>query len=194
MGRFFSLASPVGGGRLAAETTTRLLEATEIRRAVTRIAHEILERNKGAADLVLVGIAARGDDLARRLAAEIDRIEGTRLRVGVLDITFYRDDIGMRAEAPEVRETRIPFDVTGKTVVLVDDVLFTGRTIRAAMDALVDFGRPRAIQLAVLVDRGHRELPIRADYVGRNIPTSRNQSVQVRLREIDGLDEVEVDG
>ncbi|HET6771274.1 MAG TPA: bifunctional pyr operon transcriptional regulator/uracil phosphoribosyltransferase PyrR [Actinomycetota bacterium] len=174
------------------ETTTRLLEATEIRRAVTRIAHEVLERNKGAADLVLVGIAARGDDLARRLAAEIDRIEGTAVPVGVLDITFYRDDIGLRAEAPVVRETRIPFDVTGKTVVLVDDVLFTGRTIRSAMDALVDFGRPRAIQLAVLVDRGHRELPIRADYVGKNVPTRATQQVQVRLKETDGDDAVDV--
>ena len=177
---------------MASETTTRLLQATEIRRAVTRIAHEILERNKGAADLVLVGIAARGDDLARRLAVEIDRIEGTAVPVGVLDITFYRDDIGLRAEAPEVRETRIPFDVTGKTVVLVDDVLFTGRTIRSAMDALVDFGRPRAIQLAVLVDRGHRELPIRADYVGKNVPTRASQQVQVRLKETDGVDAVDV--
>jgi pyrimidine operon attenuation protein / uracil phosphoribosyltransferase len=192
VGRFFFPASVVAGGRLASEITTRLLEATEIRRAVTRIAHEILERNKGAADLVLVGIAARGDDLARRLAAEIDRIEGIHLPVGVLDITFYRDDIGLRAEAPEVRETRITFDVTDKTVVLVDDVLFTGRTIRAAMDALVDFGRPRAIQLAVLVDRGHRELPIRADYVGKNVPTRAGQQVRVQLRETDGADAVDV--
>jgi pyrimidine operon attenuation protein/uracil phosphoribosyltransferase len=177
---------------MASDTSVRLLEASEIRRAVTRIAHEILERNKGPKDLVLVGIAARGDDLARRLAAEIGRIEGIQLPVGVLDITFYRDDIGMRAEAPEVRETRIQFDVTGKTVVLVDDVLFTGRTIRAAMDALVDFGRPRAIQLAVLVDRGHRELPIRADYVGKNVPTRTGQQVRVRLEETDGTDAVEV--
>jgi pyrimidine operon attenuation protein/uracil phosphoribosyltransferase len=177
---------------MASETTTRLLDATEIRRAVTRVAHEILERNKGAVDVVLVGIAARGDDLARRLSGEIRRIEGIDVPVGVLDITFYRDDIGMRAEAPEVHETRIPFDVTGKTVVLVDDVLFTGRTVRAAMDALVDFGRPRAIQLAVLVDRGHRELPIRADYVGKNLPTRAGQRVQVRLEETDGIDTVEV--
>jgi pyrimidine operon attenuation protein/uracil phosphoribosyltransferase len=192
MGRSFFPVSLIGVGRMASDTTTRLLEATEIRRAVTRIAHEILERNKGAADVVLVGIAARGDDLARRLATEIQRIEGTSLLVGVLDITFYRDDIGLRAEAPEVRETRIPFDVTGKTVVLVDDVLFTGRTIRSAMDALVDFGRPRAIQLAVLVDRGHRELPIRADYVGKNVPTRATQQVQVRLKETDGVDAVDV--
>jgi pyrimidine operon attenuation protein/uracil phosphoribosyltransferase len=170
----------------------RLLESGEIRRALTRIAHEILERNKGPGRLALIGIAARGDDLARRLAAEILRIEGVDVPVGVLDITFYRDDIGMRTEAPEVHETRIPFDITDTTLVLVDDVLFTGRTIRAAMDALVDFGRPRAIQLAVLVDRGHRELPIRADYVGKNVPTRRDEEVQVRLAEIDGEDAVVV--
>jgi pyrimidine operon attenuation protein/uracil phosphoribosyltransferase len=174
------------------EPRARLLEAGDVRRAVTRIAHEVLERNKGAADLALVGIAARGDDLARRLAAEIARIEGGEVPVGVLDITFYRDDIGMRAEAPEVHETRIDFDVTGRTVVLVDDVLFTGRTIRAAMDALVDYGRPRAIQLAVLVDRGHRELPIRADYVGKNVPTRAQELVRVLLEETDGLDAVEL--
>jgi pyrimidine operon attenuation protein/uracil phosphoribosyltransferase len=170
----------------------RLLEAPEIKRSVTRIAHEILERNKGAGRLVLVGIAARGDELARRLASEIARIEGVAVPVGVLDITFYRDDIGMRAEAPEVHETRIDFDITGGTVVLVDDVLFTGRTIRAAMDALVDFGRPKTIQLAVLVDRGHRELPIRADYVGKNVPTRKDEDVQVRLTEYDGEDAVVV--
>jgi pyrimidine operon attenuation protein/uracil phosphoribosyltransferase len=168
----------------------RLLDAGEIRRAITRVAHEVLERNKGAGRLVLVGIAARGDDLARRLAAEIARIEGVAVPVGTLDITFYRDDIGLRAEAPEVHETRIGFDITGCTVVLVDDVLFTGRTIRAAMDALVDFGRPQAIQLAVLVDRGHRELPIRADYVGKNVPTRRDEDVRVSLEETDGEDAV----
>ncbi|MGH2573974.1 MAG: bifunctional pyr operon transcriptional regulator/uracil phosphoribosyltransferase PyrR [Actinomycetota bacterium] len=170
----------------------RLLEPGEIRRALIRIAHEILERNKGPGRLALIGIAARGDDLAMRLAAEILRIEGVDVPVGVLDITFYRDDIGMRTEAPEVHETRIPFDITDTTLVLVDDVLFTGRTIRAAMDALVDFGRPRAIQLAVLVDRGHRELPIRADYVGKNVPTRRDEEVQVRLAEVDGEDAVVV--
>jgi pyrimidine operon attenuation protein/uracil phosphoribosyltransferase len=169
------------------------MEEADVRRAVSRIAHEILERNKGARDVALVGIAARGDDLARRLAAEIERIEGTVVPVGVLDITFYRDDIGMRAEAPEVHETDVTFDVTGRTVVLVDDVLFTGRTIRAALDALVDFGRPRAIQLAVLVDRGHRELPIRADFVGKNVPTHRDDLVRVALREVDGEDAVVVD-
>ena len=177
---------------MAPETTTRILGPAEIKRAVTRIAHEILEATPGAADLVLVGIAARGDDLARRLAGEIAAIEGVEVPVGVLDITFYRDDIGLHAEAPEVHETRIGFDVTGKTVVLVDDVLYTGRTIRAAMDALVDFGRPRAIKLAVLVDRGHRELPIRADHVGKNLPTHAGQRVQVRTQETDGHDAVEV--
>ena len=171
----------------------RLMDGGDIRRAVTRVAHEIVERNKGARRLVIVGIAARGDDLARRLASEILRIEGVEVPVGVLDITFYRDDIGMKAEAPEVHETRIGFDVTGRTVVLVDDVLFTGRTIRAAMDALMDLGRPRKIQLAVLVDRGHRELPIRADFVGKNVPTGRADDVRVLVSEVDGEDAVIVE-
>jgi pyrimidine operon attenuation protein / uracil phosphoribosyltransferase len=172
---------------------SRLMDEADIRRALTRIAHEILERNKGAEDLVLVGIADRGDDIARRLAAEIRRIEGTEVPVGELDITFYRDDIGLRAEAPEVHETRIPFPVDGRTVVLSDDVLFTGRTIRAALDALIDFGRPRAIQLAVLVDRGHRELPIRADFIGKNVPTRTGDQVRVALTEVDGEDAVLVE-
>ena len=172
---------------------SRLMDEADVRRALTRIAHEILERNKGAEDLVLVGIAARGDDIARRLAAEIRRIEGTGVPVGALDITFYRDDIGLRAEAPEVHETRIPFPVDDRTVVLVDDVLFTGRTIRAAFDALMDFGRPRAIQLAVLVDRGHRELPIRADFIGKNVPTRAGDQVRVALTEVDGEDAVLVE-
>jgi pyrimidine operon attenuation protein/uracil phosphoribosyltransferase len=169
-----------------------LLDADDIRRSLTRIAHEIVERDDGATDLVLVGIANRGDHLAWRLAAEIERIEGSSVPVGVLDITFYRDDIGMRAEAPEVHETNIDVDITGRTVVLVDDVLFTGRTIRAAMDALTDFGRPARIRLAVLVDRGHRELPIRADFVGKNVPTRRDDDVRVRVRELDGDDAVVV--
>jgi pyrimidine operon attenuation protein/uracil phosphoribosyltransferase len=171
----------------------RLMDEAEVRRSITRIAHEIIERNKGAEGVVLVGIAARGDDLARRLAEEIGRIEGRTVPVGALDITFYRDDIGIRAEAPEVHETRIDFDINGWTVVLVDDVLFTGRTIRSALDALVDFGRPTAIQLAVLVDRGHRELPIRADFVGKNVPTRKDEDVRVVLREVDGEDAVLVD-
>jgi pyrimidine operon attenuation protein/uracil phosphoribosyltransferase len=172
--------------------TATVMAAEDIRRALTRIAHEILERDKGAADVVLVGIADRGDDLARRLAAEVSRIEGVEVPVGVLDITFYRDDIGLRAEAPEVHETRIGFDVSGKVVVLVDDVLYTGRTIRSAMDALMDLGRPHKIQLAVLVDRGHRELPIRADFVGKNVPTSRGDNVRVQVQELDGADAVTV--
>ena len=174
--------------------TAKVMEPDDVRRALTRIAHEVLERDKGVSDVVLVGIADRGDDLARRLAHEIRRIEGAEIPVGVLDITFYRDDIGMRAEAPEVHETRIPFDVSGKTVVLVDDVLYTGRTIRSAMDALMDLGRPRKIQLAVLVDRGHRELPIRADFVGKNVPTSRADDVRVLIDEVDGEDGVVVEG
>jgi pyrimidine operon attenuation protein/uracil phosphoribosyltransferase len=154
---------------------------------VTRIAHELVER-EATGELVLVGIADRGDHLAFRLAREIEAIEGRRPPVGVLDITFYRDDIGLTAEAPEVHETRIPFDVSGRTVVLVDDVLFTGRTIRAAMDALTDLGRPSRIRLAVLVDRGHRELPIRADFVGKNVPTRREDDVRVMVSELDGED------
>jgi len=187
-------------GRLAAHAVgrfslmgARLMDPAEIRRAVTRIAHEVLERNKGAERIALVGIAARGDDLARRLAEEISRIEGVKVPVGILDITFYRDDIGLRAEAPEVKETRIDFDVGDRTVVLVDDVLFTGRTIRSAMDALMDLGRPSVIQLAVLVDRGHRELPIRADFVGKNVPTQKEDLVSVRLEETDGEDAVLVE-
>jgi pyrimidine operon attenuation protein/uracil phosphoribosyltransferase len=175
-------------------TGVRLLDAEDVRRALARIAHEIIERNHGAEHVALVGIANRGDDLARRLAQELVEIEGTKVPVGILDITFYRDDIGMTAEAPEVHETHVEFDVTGATVVLVDDVLFTGRTIRAAMDALMDFGRPRKIQLAVLVDRGHRELPIRADFVGKNVPTGRDQDVRVLVRELDGEDAVVVEG
>jgi pyrimidine operon attenuation protein/uracil phosphoribosyltransferase len=165
----------------------RILGPDDVRRALVRIAHEIVERER-TEGLVLVGIADRGDHLALRLAREIAAIEGTDVPVGVLDITFYRDDIGLTAEAPEVRETRIPFDVGARTVILVDDVLFTGRTIRAAMDALIDFGRPRRIRLAVLVDRGHRELPIRADFVGKNVPTQLSDDVRVMVAEVDGED------
>lgn len=173
---------------------TAVLDADAMRRSIVRIAHEIAERNDGVRDVVLVGIADRGDHLASRLAAELRGIAGAEVPVGTLDITFYRDDIGRRTEAPEVHETRIPFDVTDRTVVLVDDVLFSGRTVRAAMDALIDFGRPRAVQLAVLVDRGHRELPIRADFVGKNLPTSRDDRVRVLVSEVDGRDGVEVGG
>jgi pyrimidine operon attenuation protein/uracil phosphoribosyltransferase len=169
------------------------MDRSDVGRALTRIAHEICEGEDGAAGLVLVGIADRGDHLAGRLATVIERIEGIAVPVGVLDITFYRDDIGMRAEAPEVHETRIGFDLTGRTVVLVDDVLYTGRTIRAAMDALMDLGRPRRIRLAVLVDRGHRELPIRPDFVGKNVPTSDHDQVRVLVNELDGEDGVVVE-
>jgi pyrimidine operon attenuation protein / uracil phosphoribosyltransferase len=165
----------------------RLLGPDDVRRALARMAHEIVEREP-IDGLVLVGIADRGDHLAVRLARELARIEGAEVPVGVLDITFYRDDIGLTAEAPEVHETRIPFDVSGRTVVLVDDVLFTGRTIRAAMDALMDLGRPRRIRLAVLVDRGHRELPIRADFVGKNVPTRLEDDVRVMVTEVDRED------
>ena len=164
-----------------------ILGADDVRRALARIAHEIVERER-IDGLVLVGIADRGDHLALRLSREISRIEGVDVPVGVLDITFYRDDIGLTAEAPEVHETRIPFDVSDRTVVLVDDVLYTGRTIRAAMDALTDLGRPRRIRLAVLVDRGHRELPIRADFVGKNVPTRLDDDVRVMVTEVDGED------
>ena len=173
---------------------TAVLDADAMRRSILRIAHEIAERNDGVDAVVLVGIADRGDHLAARLATELRAIAGSEVPVGSLDITFYRDDIGRRTEAPEVHETRIPFDVTDRTVVLVDDVLFSGRTVRAAMDALVDFGRPRAVQLAVLVDRGHRELPIRADFVGKNLPTSRDDRVRVLVAEVDGRDAVEIGG
>ncbi len=167
-----------------------ILEEQGLKRSIVRIAHEILERNRGTERLCLVGICTRGVFLARRLAAEIERIEKAAVPVGILDITLYRDDLTLVATQPLVRKTEIPFDITDRVVVLVDDVLYTGRTIRAALDALVDLGRPQAIHLAVLIDRGHRELPIRADYVGKNIPTARAETVEVRLRETDGSDAV----
>ena len=168
----------------------RVMDAAALRRALVRIAHEILERNQGTAKLGLVGVHTRGVPLARRLAEQIRLIEGVRVPVGVLDITLYRDDLTTVAHQPLVRRTDIPYDVTRQTIVLVDDVLYTGRTARAALDALIDLGRPDRIQLAVLIDRGHRELPIRADFVGKNLPTSRQEVVAVRLEEIDGRDEV----
>ncbi len=168
-----------------------LMDGEALRRAVTRIAHEVLERNKGVENLVLVGIRTRGVPLARRLAAAIAQIEGVEVPVGGLDITLYRDDLSALAYNPIVRGTDIDFDLNGKKVILVDDVLYTGRTIRAALDAVIDMGRPKAVQLAVLIDRGHRELPIRADYAGKNVPTSRKEDVRVSLKEADGgLDEV----
>jgi pyrimidine operon attenuation protein/uracil phosphoribosyltransferase len=170
----------------------QILDPVALDRALTRIAHEILEKNGGAAELAFVGLRTRGVTLAQRLAAKIARIDGATLPVGTLDITLYRDDLGLRG-APVVRGTDIPFSIKDKTVVLVDDVLFTGRTVRAALDALIDLGRPKAIQLAVLIDRGHRELPIRPDYVGKNLPTSRRETVAVRLREHDGEDRVVIE-
>ena len=167
-----------------------VLDARDISRALTRISHELLERNKGATDLVLLGLHTRGVPLARRVAAKISSVEGTDVSVGSLDVTMYRDDLRMRP-ARTLLPTQIPHGgIDGRIVVLVDDVLFSGRTIRAALDALGDIGRPRAVRLAVLVDRGHRELPIRADYVGKNLPTSLREAVQVRLAESDGLDAV----
>ena len=168
----------------------QIMTADEIRRATIRISHEIVEKQAGTAGLVLVGIQRRGVPLARRIAAAIAENEGAAIPVGALDITFYRDDLSLVAQQPVVKGTDLPFDLNGSTIVLVDDVLYTGRTIRAAMDALVDFGRPQAIRLAVLVDRGHRELPIRADHVGKNVPTSREEVVRVQLEEIDGEDAV----
>ena len=171
----------------------QVLDETTLERALTRISHEILERNGGAADLVFVGLRTRGVTLAQRLAERIAAIDGTKVPVGTLDITLYRDDLGLKTDQPIVRGTDIPFPIKGKTVVLVDDVLFTGRSIRAALDALIDLGRPKMIQLAVLIDRGHRELPIRPDYVGKNLPTSRRESVAVRLKEHDGEDRVVIE-
>ncbi len=167
----------------------QVLDEHALDRALTRIAHEILERNAGADELAFVGLRTRGVTLAKRLAAKIARIDGVQLSVGTLDISLYRDDLSLRT-APVVRGTDVPFPMKDKIVVLVDDVLFTGRTVRAALDAMIDLGRPRMVQLAVLVDRGHRELPIRPDYIGKNLPTSRRESVAVRLREHDGEDRV----
>ena len=172
----------------------QVMDALAIHRALVRIAHEILERNKGTEDLALIGIRSRGVQLAERLRKRIAEIEGGEPPpFGVVDITLYRDDLDRGLDSPVVQGTDIPFPVVGRRILLVDDVLYTGRTVRAAMDALVDFGRPQSIQLAVLVDRGHRELPIRADYVGKNLPTSRREQVQVRLAEADGVDEVVIE-
>ena len=173
-----------------------VMDAERISRALTRIAHEILERNRELSNLALVGVRSRGVPIAQRIASDIDAIGNGPIAVGSLDITLYRDDLMRAAVGPQplVRRTEIPFSIDDRKILLVDDVLYTGRTIRAALDALIDFGRPKAIQLVVLVDRGHRELPIKADYVGKNVPTSRQESVQVRLREIDGVDEVLLQG
>jgi pyrimidine operon attenuation protein/uracil phosphoribosyltransferase len=167
----------------------QILDKDAVRRAVVRLSHEIVEKNKGTKDLCLVGIRSRGVIIAERIHQSIKDIEGDDVPVGILDITLYRDDLTMIGTQPLVRETQINFDISDKRLILVDDVLFTGRTIRAALDALIDFGRPASIQLAVLIDRGHRELPIRAEYVGKNIPTSLNQNVKVILQETDGQED-----
>ncbi len=167
-----------------------LMDAEAMRRAIVRISHEIIEKNKGVEDIVIVGIRTRGVPMAERLAAAIEKIENVKVPVGMLDITLYRDDLSTLAYNPIVHGTELDMDLNGKIVVLVDDVLFTGRTIRAALDAVIDIGRPRAIQLAVLIDRGHRELPIRADFAGKNVPTSKKEDVRVQLQEQDGIDEV----
>ena len=174
----------------------QVMDADRMSRALTRIAHEILERNRGLDEIALVGIRTRGVPLARRLARSLKEINGDSVATGALDITLYRDDLMRHPVGPQpvVRSTEIPFSIDDRKILLVDDVLYTGRTIRSALDALIDFGRPRAIQLVVLIDRGHRELPIKADYVGKNVPTSVRQSVQVRLLEIDGADEVVIEG
>ena len=174
---------------MTSRTKAVVMDATAVDRAITRIAHEVLEANKGAQGLVIVGIVTRGAHLAHRLAERVKEIEGAEVPVGTLDISFYRDDVSTRNN-PEVHRTDLPFELTDACVVLVDDVLFTGRTIRAAMDALMDYGRPSCIRLAVLVDRGHRELPVRADYVGKNVPTSSRERVHVHLAETDGEDVV----
>lgn len=168
-----------------------ILNEDDIDRVIRRISHEILERNKGPESLVFIGIQKRGVQLADRIAKNIEKFEGTEIKAGKLDITFYRDDIGQNIK-PNAQITDISFDIEGKNVILVDDVLYTGRTVRAALDAIIDFGRPKSIQLVVLIDRGHRELPIRADYVGKNLPTSLDESVEVKLKETDGLDSVTV--
>ena len=165
-----------------------IIDAEGLRRIITRIAHEIVERNKGTEDLVLVGVRRRGVPLAERIAAKIAEFESKSVPQGCLDITLYRDDLSQVGPQPIVGGTEIPVDLTGKVVVLVDDVLYTGRTVRAAMDAIMDLGRPRAVQLAVIVDRGHRELPVRADFVGKNVPTSKKEIIGVRVKEIDHED------
>lgn len=169
---------------------TKLIDSTGFQRTVNRLAHEVVEKNKGGDNLAVVGIRTRGDYLARRVASKIQELEGHSVKVGTLDITLYRDDLRGRLDQPRLQSTEILFDITGKVIVLIDDVLFTGRTIRAALNALMDIGRPIVIQLLVLVDRGHRELPIKADFVGKNVPTSLDQEIKVLMSEVDGEDAV----
>ena len=171
----------------------QIMDEKAIGRAITRISHEIIEKNKGIENVVLIGIKTRGVPVATRIANKIEAIEGQRVDAGEMDITLYRDDLSKKQIDPVVNSTKIDFDITDKTVILVDDVLYTGRTVRSALDALMDIGRPKAIQLAVLVDRGHRELPIRSDYVGKNVPTSRNEIISVKLMECDKEDSVSIE-
>lgn len=171
-----------------------LMDETAIKRVITRIAHEIIEKNKGVENVALIGIRRRGGPLAQRLAERIEEIEGIKVPVGILDITLYRDDLTTLASQPQLHRTEVFFNINDMNIILVDDVLFTGRTVRAAMDALIDIGRPRCIQLAVLVDRGHRELPIKADYVGKNVPTSLQEVISVLVTEIDDKEEVVIQG
>jgi pyrimidine operon attenuation protein/uracil phosphoribosyltransferase len=168
----------------------QIIDEAGFERTITRLAHEILEKNKGAESIVIVGIRTRGEFIARRIARKIEEVEGVTLPIGSLDITLYRDDLLGKLEQPQLKGTDIMFDINDRNVILIDDVLFTGRTIRAALDELIDLGRPRTIQLAVLVDRGHRQLPIRADYVGKNVPTSSSESIRVHVKEVDGEDAV----
>jgi pyrimidine operon attenuation protein / uracil phosphoribosyltransferase len=186
-------SNPTGLEAFLMSGPTVVMDAADVHRALVRIAHEVVERNKGTDGLVVVGIHTRGVPLAGRLAAKLTEIEGRPVPTGALDVAMYRDDIGMRPPHA-THDTHLPFDLAGTVVVLVDDVLYTGRTVRAALDALTDFGRPRAIQLAVLVDRGHRELPLRADYVGKNLPTAADHAVRVQLQETDGSDGVAIEG
>ncbi|MDR1773975.1 MAG: bifunctional pyr operon transcriptional regulator/uracil phosphoribosyltransferase PyrR [Clostridioides sp.] len=171
---------------------SQIMDKTQISRAITRISHEIIEKNKGIENVVIIGVRTRGIPLAERIAQKIGEIENQKLQTGTIDVTLYRDDLDKFKETPVVKGSFLDFDIHGKIVVLVDDVLYTGRTVRAALDAIIDIGRPSAIQLAVLVDRGHRELPIRADYVGKNVPTSRSEEITVRVEEIDGEDSVTI--
>ncbi|MFQ5706873.1 MAG: bifunctional pyr operon transcriptional regulator/uracil phosphoribosyltransferase PyrR [bacterium] len=168
----------------------QIIDEEDLNRTITRLAHEIVERNRGVENLLLLGIRTRGVPLAKRIIDKIEEIEKIKLPLGILDVTMYRDDVFKKIKQPKVQTTEIDFDIDGKTVILVDDVLYTGRTIRAALDAVVDFGRPTKIELAVLIDRGHRELPIRADYIGKNVPTSSKEEVRVRVKEIDDEDGV----
>jgi len=184
------LSYPLPERQIMRKLKAQIIDEAGFERTITRLAHEILEKNKGAASIVIVGIRTRGEFIARRIARKIEEVENVKLEIGSLDITLYRDDLLGKLEQPQLKGTDIIFDINDKNVILIDDVLYTGRTIRAALDELIDLGRPKTIQLAVLVDRGHRQLPIRADYVGKNVPTSSSESIRVHLKEVDGEDAV----